>query len=120
MSEQKKFFPYYLAEILFVVVLSIELLLLLVLLYPPQLGREIDFVRPYQPKPEWYFLWVFELLKYFPGNYAIVGAIIIPLFMAMTVVFIPFLDKSIGRKATTLVAFSVFILFCLLTIIGMI
>ena len=32
----------------------------------------------YTPRPEWYFLFLFQALKYFPGNLEVLGAIIIP------------------------------------------
>ena len=32
----------------------------------------------YIPRPEWYFLWLFEMLKYFPGELEWVGTVIIP------------------------------------------
>ncbi len=32
----------------------------------------------YTPRPEWYFLFLFQLLKYFPGKLEVVGVIIIP------------------------------------------
>jgi ubiquinol-cytochrome c reductase cytochrome b subunit len=38
-------------------------------------------------RPEWYFLFLFQFLKYFPGTTEIIGAIIIPT-IAMTVIFL--------------------------------
>src|SRR4030067_3540139 len=32
----------------------------------------------YTPKPEWYFLFLFQLLKYFPPNLEVVGVVVIP------------------------------------------
>ncbi|MCK7504993.1 MAG: hypothetical protein MZV70_13545 [Desulfobacterales bacterium] len=29
--------------------------------------------QPFQPKPEWYFLWLFQLVRYFPGRAPHVG-----------------------------------------------
>lgn len=118
--KEKRFYPDYLAEIIVVIILCIEILMLLVSIYPPQIGREIDFIRQYKPRPEWYFLWVFELLKYFPGNTAILGAIIIPLCTALIIFFFPMLDKSIGRKATMIIASVLFSMFFILTLLGMI
>ena len=48
----------------------------------------------YIPRPEWYFLFLFEMLKYFPGQIEWVGTVIIP-GIAVTVLFLlPFLDRS--------------------------
>lgn len=116
----KRFYPDYLSEIIFVIILCLEVVLLLVLLYPPQMGREIDFTRQYLPRPEWYFNWIFELLKYFPGNLTILGAIVIPLFFALTIIFIPHIDKWIGVLWTRVLAFALLTTFIVLTIFGMI
>jgi quinol-cytochrome oxidoreductase complex cytochrome b subunit len=116
---KKEFYPDYLTEILIVIILCAEVLFLLVWAFPPQIGREIDFVRQYQPRPEWYFLWVFELLKYFHGNWAIFGAVLIPLAMAMIIVFLPLFDRKIGRKVTAVIATALFLVFVILTISGM-
>jgi len=116
---KKDFYPDYLTEILVVIILCVELLSLLIWAFPPKIGREIDFVRQYQPRPEWYFLWVFELLKYFHGNWAIVGAILIPFGTAMIIAFLPSLDRKIGRNATAVIALALFMLFVILTLSGM-
>lgn len=118
--KSKRFYPDYLSEIIFVIILCLEVLLLLVLFYPPQLGREIDFIRQYLPRPEWYFNWIFELLRYFPGDLAIFGAIIIPILFAMIVVFIPFIDRRIGFVWTKIIGFAMLAVFIILTILGMI
>jgi len=48
----------------------------------------------YIPRPEWYFLFLFEMLKYFPGQIEWVGTVVIP-GIAVTVLFLlPFLDRS--------------------------
>ncbi|MDH3464081.1 MAG: cytochrome B, partial [Acidimicrobiia bacterium] len=33
----------------------------------------------YTPRPEWYFLYLFQLLKYFPGNLEVIGVSVIPM-----------------------------------------
>jgi ubiquinol-cytochrome c reductase cytochrome b subunit len=52
----------------------------------------------YIPRPEWYFLGLFQLLKYFPGRYEVVGALIIP-GMAMTwLLLLPWIDRGRSRE----------------------
>ena len=65
---QKNFFPYVLFEITLVALFTIEAVLLLAVLFPLTVGREIDFSAQYQPRPEWYFLFLYQLTKYFPGR----------------------------------------------------
>jgi mono/diheme cytochrome c family protein len=51
----------------------------------------------YTPRPEWYFLFLFQLLKYFPGNLEVVGVVLIPLIAILLLFFLPLLDRSTKR-----------------------
>lgn len=48
----------------------------------------------YTPRPEWYFLFLFQMLKYFPGKLEVIGAIIIPSILIVLLLVLPFIDKS--------------------------
>ena len=48
----------------------------------------------YDPRPEWYFLFLFQLLKYFQGPLEIVGTFVIPTVGMVLLLFLPFLDRS--------------------------
>jgi mono/diheme cytochrome c family protein len=48
----------------------------------------------YIPRPEWYFLFLFEMLKFFPGKIEWIGTAVIP-GVAVTVLFLlPFIDRN--------------------------
>jgi len=51
----------------------------------------------YTPRPEWYFLFLFQLLKYFPGNLEVIGAMILPGLFIVLLLLLPFIDKSPKR-----------------------
>ncbi|MDO8587168.1 MAG: cytochrome b N-terminal domain-containing protein [Armatimonadota bacterium] len=51
----------------------------------------------YVPRPEWYFLWMFEMLKYFPGNLEFVGAVLLPGVAVLLLALYPYLDKNPER-----------------------
>ena len=51
----------------------------------------------YTPRPEWYFLFLFQLLKYFPGNLEIIGVVVIPTLAILALFALPFLDRSPRR-----------------------
>lgn len=51
----------------------------------------------YTPRPEWYFLFLFQLLKYFPGKLEVVGVIIIPTLAILVLFLLPFLDRGSRR-----------------------
>jgi len=93
-EKEKRFYPDYLFEILVVTIITIELALALALLFPPDIGRKIDFNAMYQPKPEWYFLWLYELVKYFPGKWIFIGTTVLPLSVFLLITLAPFLDKT--------------------------
>src|SRR3972149_4427174 len=45
----------------------------------------------YTPRPEWYFLFLFQLLKYFPGNLEVIGVVLIPTLAVLLLFVLPFL-----------------------------
>src|SRR5262245_19759787 len=50
-------------------------------------------------RPEWYFLFLFELLKYFPGESEIIGAMIIPGFVMGLIFLMPFFGRwKLGHR----------------------
>lgn len=51
----------------------------------------------YVPRPEWYFLFLFEMLKYFPGAIEWVGTFIIPSIAVVVLFLLPFLDRNPKR-----------------------
>ena len=48
----------------------------------------------YDPRPEWYFLFLFQLLKYFQGPFEIIGTFVIPTVGMLLLFLLPFLDRS--------------------------
>jgi len=119
MNRQKEFYPDYLIEILLVIFLIVELIVTLALLYPPGIGLQIDFSTPFSPRPEWYFLWLYQLIRYFPGSWIVIGTTVIPLAAVLALILIPFIDTSKrGRLKAVIVAMLLLLSFVLLTIIA--
>jgi len=115
------FYPDYLFEVLVVALLSLELVLVLGLLFPPPVGRPIDLVGQYQPRPEWYFLWIYEFIRYFPGKSAWVGAVLIPLGLVVLLASVPFIDRygeTVRRRCALLIMASMAALSVALTLAG--
>lgn len=48
----------------------------------------------YIPRPEWYFLFLFEFLKFVPGKIEWVGTTLIPALGVLALFALPFLDKN--------------------------
>lgn len=51
----------------------------------------------YIPRPEWYFLSLFQMLKYFPGPLEPVATMVIPGLAVGFLAMLPFLDRADGR-----------------------
>ena len=51
----------------------------------------------YVPRPEWYFMSLFELLKYFPGPLEPVATVVIPGLVITLLLLLPFLDRKGDR-----------------------
>ncbi len=52
----------------------------------------------YIPRPEWYYLPIFQWLKYWHGAAAVVGVLMIPTLLVLAVVALPFFDRSLERR----------------------
>jgi quinol-cytochrome oxidoreductase complex cytochrome b subunit/mono/diheme cytochrome c family protein len=52
----------------------------------------------YPARPEWYFLSLFQMLKYFPGKREMIGTIVIPTVLLVVMLILPLLDKVLPGK----------------------
>ncbi len=88
------FFPdFALIECLTALLLFV-VLLLLASLTKPSLEEVADpTASGYVPRPEWYFLWIFQSLKYFKGQYEILGTFALPALLIALLVSLPFIDR---------------------------
>ena len=59
-----------------------------------ELSAPADPAAPYDARPEWYFLPLFQLLKYFPGSLEIVAALGAPLVFLGALSLLPWLDRG--------------------------
>jgi len=51
----------------------------------------------YIPRPEWYFLFLFEMLKFFPGKIEWIGTVVLPTLAILALFLLPFLDRGPAR-----------------------
>ncbi|MEO5359066.1 MAG: hypothetical protein H7843_01320 [Nitrospirota bacterium] len=118
MDKEKKFYPDYLVWVLSVVIMIVMLTVVLAMSFPKEMGRRISFSAPFSPKPEWFFLWFFEILKYFPGNFAFIGAVVLPILFIVTLIMIPFIDTGRQGRIKAAVAIGlIYFAFILFTIL---
>jgi ubiquinol-cytochrome c reductase cytochrome b subunit len=52
----------------------------------------------YLPRPEWYYIPIFQWLKYWPGSLSFLGVVVIPGLVAFFFASLPFLDRRMERR----------------------
>jgi ubiquinol-cytochrome c reductase cytochrome b subunit len=68
-------------------------------LRPINLGPKADpSDTVFLPRPEWYYIPVFQYLKYWKPSIAIVGILVIPGILGLLLVGLPFFDRSLERR----------------------
>ena len=66
---------------------------------PVELGPKANPAdTQYVPRPEWYYIPTFQWLKYWESGLAILGILVIPAFVALLFVALPFLDQRPERR----------------------
>jgi ubiquinol-cytochrome c reductase cytochrome b subunit len=92
------FYPYQAARDAAVVVFVLIALLAFAWQGPPPLEAPADPTdATYIPRPEWYFLGLFQLLKYFPGKWEVVGAMVVPGALGALLALLPWIDRGPER-----------------------
>lgn len=100
-AKEQKFFPTQL--LLDTVAMAIVAAIMVIATFTTH-GAEL--YAPAQPasnfvaRPEWYFLFLFQLLKYFQGPLQLIATVILPGAAATFLVLLPWLDKAKSRRAS--------------------
>lgn len=97
-AQGKSFWPY----IIFKDTTAVFIVFAIVVAVALWRGAELeDLANPtdttYNPRPEWYFLSVFQLLKYFPGKSEAFAIVLLPTLVILALLALPFLDKGPKR-----------------------
>lgn len=105
---KKRFFPEQVFKDTCAVFLYFALLFTLALVARVPLEQIADPTdTSYIPRPEWYFLFLFQLLKFFEGPLEVIGAHVLPGLAVTTLMLVPFIDRGAVRrvmKRTTAIA----------------
>src|SRR5436190_20319287 len=104
-----KFFPNFVLRDLIGWILAIGVLAALAALFPWELGEKADAFAPAPAgiKPEWYFLFMFQTLKYIPAKIwkfdgEVIGILTFS-FGFLLLFLVPFLDRGPGNKKRRLI-----------------
>ncbi len=93
------FYPRQVLMDLSLTTLLIAALAFLSVLYPVNLGPPANPAdTQYIPRPEWYYLPIFQWLKYWHGSLSVVGVLVIPGIVVAGIIALPFLDRSVERR----------------------
>lgn len=98
-KQGKLFFP----DVIFKDVVMVLIVFLVALVLATFVGVPLDqeadpTSSTYVPRPEWYFLFLFEMLKYFPGNLEFMGILVIPGIFIVLLFVLPFADRNPRRR----------------------
>jgi ubiquinol-cytochrome c reductase cytochrome b subunit len=95
----RRFFPDLIVEDAIISTVAILIVVAFAVLFGTPLEGQADPTNTtYVPRPEWYFLFLFELLKYFPGALEWVGVVVLPGLFFVFLFLLPFLDRGPRRS----------------------
>jgi quinol-cytochrome oxidoreductase complex cytochrome b subunit len=99
-SRGKPFFPYAVAKDSIMAAIVVLLIAFLALLFGAELGPKADpTTTTYVPRPEWYFFFLFELLRVIkPPELTPLATIGIPTICMILIILLPFVDRSPERR----------------------
>jgi cytochrome b6 len=122
------FFPNFILRDFLLWLIVLNVLAILAVFFPWELGKKADTFAPAPAgiRPEWYFLFMFQTLKYLPAKIAILDGEILGIFVfgaaGLVWLLVPFLDRKSGRgehsRVMTNVGIAIVAYVLVLTILG--
>src|SRR5579872_6269886 len=101
LAPAKKFFPEQMLKDVIAVFSAFVVLYLMALLVAVPLERLADPTdHTYIPRPDWYFLFLFQTLKFFNGPLEFVGSMVLPGLATLALFLAPFIDRSTLKRVT--------------------
>jgi ubiquinol-cytochrome c reductase cytochrome b subunit len=95
----RPFYPYHAVKDTIAVAVVFAALLTFALTIPAPLDAIADpSDATYVPRPEWYFLSLFELLKWFPGTLEPLATLVVPGLVIGSLLLLPFWDRRSDRR----------------------
>ncbi len=94
--------PFYPRQVIVDAIFALVIILVLALIAhfaPFDLGPQANPADTrYLPRPEWYYIPIFQWLKYWPGSLSFLGVVVIPGLIAFFFASLPFLDRRMERR----------------------
>ena len=96
---KKKFYPAQVFKDTVAIFLTFAVLFTLAVMVRVPLERLADPTdTSYIPRPDWYFLFLFQMLKLFQGSLEIVGSVVLPGLAVMGLILVPFIDRGVMKR----------------------
>jgi quinol-cytochrome oxidoreductase complex cytochrome b subunit len=94
-APRKKFFPEQVFKDTVGTFIGFAVLVVIAIAFQTPLEKLADPTdTKYIPRPEWYFLFLFQTLKFFNGSLEVIGAVVLPGLAVLTLFLIPFIDRG--------------------------
>ena len=99
-NQGKPFFPYAIMKDSTMAAITIGVIVLMSILFGAELGPKADpTTTTYTPRPEWYFFFLFELLRVVkPPALVFIATIGIPTICMVLLILLPFIDRNPERN----------------------
>ena len=98
---KQKFYPTQVFRDTAAVFIVFAILFTLAVVARAPLGRLADPTdTTYIPRPEWYFLFLFQLLKYFQGPLEVFASVVLPGLAVGLLILVPFIDRGAMVRVT--------------------
>jgi quinol---cytochrome c reductase cytochrome c subunit, bacillus type len=99
-GQGKPFFPYAIAKDGMMATVTILVIILMAVLFGAELGPKADpTTTTYTPRPEWYFFFLFELLRVVkPPELVVLATVGIPTICLVLLLLLPFYDRGPERN----------------------
>ena len=95
LQPKKSFFPEQVFKDTVAVFIAFAILFVMAIMVKVPLERMADPTdTAYIPRPEWYFMFLFQVLKVFEGPLEVVGTIVLPTLAILALVVAPFIDRG--------------------------
>jgi len=120
-QSEEIFYPSFLfKEIVVMMLIFILVAIILALVFPVGLGNPADPTdNLFVPKPEWYFMSLYQLLKFFPGKLEFFATAVIPSGGIVILFLVPFLDKNPEKRPSKRPIAMILMLLAVAAIIGL-
>lgn len=115
----ERFYPKQLLKDSLFALLVFIILVVLAERVPADLGPQADPTSDYLARPPWFFLPLFQLLKYFPGKLSLIPTVGLPAILFGIIFLLPFFDRRAERHPLRRPVATAALVFALVGAVGL-